>query len=251
MSRDDPTETWTEGDSGEFLDLAPWIVPERDEQIATICALVPAQAPGSRIVELCCGSGALAAALLDRDPRATVLGLDGSTVMLRRAAAALARFGGRFTPQQFDLAARDWRTFAHPLQAVVSSLAIHHLDGEGKRQLFADLAAALAPGGVLVFADIVRPASAAAQLLAAAGWDEAVRASAARAGNPDAFARFQAGRWNYFADPDPDPMDQPSTLLEQLRWLEAAGLEAVDVYWMRAGHALFGGSKSGRRQQTS
>jgi hypothetical protein len=36
-------------------------------------------------------------------------------------------------------------------------------------------------------------------------------------------------------------MDKPSTLPEQLRWMEEAGFEEVDVFWARAGHALLGG----------
>ena len=41
----------------------------------------------------------------------------------------------------------------------------------------------------------------------------------------------------------PDPMDKPSGLFEQLGWLEAAGFEAVDVYWLKAGHAIYGGQR--------
>jgi hypothetical protein len=33
-------------------------------------------------------------------------------------------------------------------------------------------------------------------------------------------------------------------LLDQLKWLEGAGFVDVDVYWMRAGHAIFGGRKA-------
>ena len=44
--------------------------------------------------------------------------------------------------------------------------------------------------------------------------------------------------------PDPsDTIDKPSTLFEQLTWLAQAGFAEVDVYWVQAGHALFGGRK--------
>lgn len=43
---------------------------------------------------------------------------------------------------------------------------------------------------------------------------------------------------------DPD-FDKPSRLVNQLNWLAAAGFTAVDVYWLRAGHAVFGGYKKG------
>ena len=49
-------------------------------------------------------------------------------------------------------------------------------------------------------------------------------------------------RWNIYYHPD--PVDKPSTLPEQLRWMEEAGFEGVDVFWARAGHALLGGYRS-------
>jgi hypothetical protein len=47
--------------------------------------------------------------------------------------------------------------------------------------------------------------------------------------------------YRYF---DPDDIDKPSRLLDQLKWLEQAGFADVDVYWMLAGHAIFGGRKA-------
>ena len=46
--------------------------------------------------------------------------------------------------------------------------------------------------------------------------------------------------YRYF---DPEDIDHPSRLFDQLKWLEQAGFADVDVYWMLAGHALFGGRK--------
>ena len=34
-------------------------------------------------------------------------------------------------------------------------------------------------------------------------------------------------------------------LYEQLHWLEEAGFIDLDVYWLKAGHALHGGRKAG------
>ena len=53
--------------------------------------------------------------------------------------------------------------------------------------------------------------------------------------------RFEAERWNYYRDPTPDPYDQPSPLSDQLAWLREAGFTVADCFWMRAGHAIFGG----------
>ena len=47
---------------------------------------------------------------------------------------------------------------AGPFDLVVTALAVHHLDGPGKAELFARVAAALRPGGRFVLGDVVVPA---------------------------------------------------------------------------------------------
>jgi len=241
MIPDDRQPGWDETDSREFIDVGRFFVPDREEQIAAILAMIPEPGDGL-LVDLCCGEGLLSRALLERFRRARVLALDLSPAMLEQARAACAEFAERFETRLFDLADRSWRSFAEPVRAFASSLAVHHLDGEGKRRLFRDLAAALAPEGVLVIADLVLPATPAAQELAAKTWDEAVQRRALElAGDLRPYEKFREERWNFYADPEPDPIDQPSLLLDQLRWLEEAGLAGVDVFWMKAGHAVFGG----------
>lgn len=240
------TGGWDEDDSRGFLDLGRFFVPDREEQIATVLDLIPDPGDG-QLVDLCCGEGLLSRALLERFPKARVLALDRSPAMIEHVMANLCSFGRRFEAGIFDLEDRSWRTgFDRPVRAFVSSLAIHHLDGPGKRRLFADLAAALAPGGVLAIADLVQPGSEVGRALAARAWDESVRRrSLELLGGLGPYERFRLERWNFYADPEPDPIDQPSRLTDQLRWLEEAGLTGVDVHWMKAGHAVFGGFRAG------
>jgi tRNA (cmo5U34)-methyltransferase len=251
MSITDRTPGWDEADSREFIDSGHLFVPDREEQIATVLDLVPEiPDPGEGLlVDLCCGAGLLTAALLERFPHARVLAMDLSPAMLehvRTTLNALLGVGDRLQTRQFDLADMTWRSFPEPVHAFVSSLAIHHLDGEGKRQLFCDLAEALAPGGAVVVADLVLPASPAGQALAAKAWDEAVRRRSLEiAGDLAPYKIFREERWNFYADPDPDPIDQPSPLINQLQWLAEAGLIGVEVHWMKAGHAIFGGFRPG------
>ena len=61
-----------------------------------------------------------------------------------------------------------------------------------------------------------------------------------------AYERFEELEWNLFRETEPDPIDRPSPLFDQMKWLEEAGLTDVDVFWMKAGHAIFGGRKAGR-----
>ena len=236
-----PQTGWNEDDSQEFIDHGRFFVPEREEQIAAVLDLIPEPGDGL-LVDLCCGEGLLSAALLERFSKARVLAMDLSPTMLEKARQTCAAHAERFATRSFDLADRSWRSFPEPVRAFVSSLAVHHLDGAGKRQLFRDLAAALAPGGALVIADLVLPATPAAHALAAKAWDEAVRRrSLELAGRLRPYEVFRDERWNLWADPSPDPIDQPSPLFDQLRWLTEAGFAGVDVCWMKAGHAVYAG----------
>jgi trans-aconitate methyltransferase len=236
-------QAWSEESSQYFIDYAAYFVPDRSAQLETICQLIPAKPEPFHAVELCCGEGLLARAILERFPSARLHGYDGSSTMLAKAHAALRPFGERFTLHLFDLAAADWRSFPWPVQAVVSSLAIHHLDGQQKRELYRDLYRLIDPGGALIIADLIQPVQPAGVQAAARAWDEAVRQEAlARDGNLAAFDVFRRDQWNIYHYPD--PMDRPSGLYEQLCWLEEAGFGAVDVVWLKAGHAIYGGRKA-------
>jgi len=78
------------------------------------------------------------------------------------------------------------------------------------------------------------------------GWDEADSREFIDYGR--IFVPDREERWNFYADPDPDPIDQPSPLIDQLRWLAEAGLSGVDVHWLKAGHAVFGGWRASSLQ---
>ncbi|HYF63170.1 MAG TPA: class I SAM-dependent methyltransferase [Herpetosiphonaceae bacterium] len=236
---------WSNGDSRVFIDYGRYFVPERETQIALIAQLIPPRERRFTVLDLGCGEGLLARAILARWPNASVLGYDLSPAMLEQARRTLAPFSGRFEALQFDLADDSWRDPGMALHAVVSSLAVHHLDDAGKARLFRDVYAMLAPEGVLVIADVVRPATPAAWSAAADAWDAAVRQRAQLLdGNADAFSYFERERWNMYRYFNSEDIDQPARLYDQLRWLEQAGFSDVDVFWMQAGHAVFGGRKA-------
>ena len=186
--------------------------------------MIAALVPGGPVLELCCGGGDLGVRLLRSCPDVTYLGLDGSQVML---AVARERLGQRVAP--FRLEASGWRAGLHGFGCIVSMLALHHLDSTGKRTLFADLLPALRPGGALLIFDLVQPTSDRARAAIANAWDAAIRQQGGTVPHPD----------NIYLNPD--PMDMPDPLVDQLDWLRAAGYRDVDCFWQRAGHALYGG----------
>jgi tRNA (cmo5U34)-methyltransferase len=233
---------WSESNSRQFIGVGQFLVPDREQQIELIRDLIPPNPDAVHILDLCCGEGLLAEAILERSSLWIVHGLDGSPEMLDNAAQGLARFGERFQPQAFDLAATEWRKMALPIHAVVSSLAIHHLDGPQKQALFSDIYSLLLPGGIFLIADVVRPATQDAVSAAARIWDESVRQRSMNlSGDLQGWEQFKRDQWNLFQFPN--AMDKPSGLFEQLKWLEQAGFDPVDVFWLKAGHAIFGGQK--------
>jgi tRNA (cmo5U34)-methyltransferase len=128
---------------------------------------------------------------------------------------------------------------------VVTSLALHHLDGPGKLALFGDVHHLLAPRGAFIIADIVEPTHPLGWRLAAREWDAAVQERSLKLdGNLHAFEYFDREHWNMYRYFDPQDIDKPSPLFHQLQWLEQVGFAGVDVFWMCAGHAIFGGWKS-------
>ncbi len=246
MSEQAPKDNWSETDSATFLDLGRYYVPQRATQIATICGAIPVPETPVHMVELCCGEGLLSQALLEHFPTATVHALDGSDAMLAATARQLAPHKGRFECARFDLPSADWRRFDWPVHAIVSSLAIHHLNAAEKRRLYADMAQCLAPGGALVVCDLVEAHTPEGRRLYAAAWDDAVRRAAVELdGTLRAFDRFREDDWNFYAMKAPDPVDKPDPLFDQLKWFEAAGLTKIEVHWLVAGHAIFSGRKPG------
>lgn len=240
MSHDAKSDRWSEGDSRTFIAHGDLFVPRRTEQTRAILELLPGHDPLA-VLELCCGAGRLAEAILAARPEATVTAIDGSPEMVRAARATNARFGSRFEGTVADL---ERFQPAGSYDAVVSSLALHHVPHDRKPSLYAALAGGLNPGGALLVADLVEPPGESGRRLAAATWDEAVREAATLANRPEAIELFRRDRWNHFALSDPDPLDQPAPVANELDWLRAVGLVDVDVFWLYAGHAVFGGFRS-------
>jgi len=233
---------WTEADSATFRAIAPVAVPRRHEMIEALVGAAPfAPQDPIRILDLGCGEGLLAAALLTRFTRATLAALDGSAAMRSEAAARLAPFGARATVAAFDLASLDWWDRMFGVDLIVSSLALHHLNDAKKQYLYKAAADRMAPGGALLVADVLDQQHPAARALAADRWDALARAQAEALDAPDLLRRFFDEHWNHFRFPDPD--DHPAALLHHVVWLRHAGFAAVDCVWLDAGHAVFGGFK--------
>ena len=96
--------SWTEADSALYRALAAVAVPDRVEQMAALLTLLPlGTSDAGRVVELGCGEGRLAAAILGAYPQVRVLALDGSEDMRAQTTSRLESFGGRGDVGELDL----------------------------------------------------------------------------------------------------------------------------------------------------
>jgi tRNA (cmo5U34)-methyltransferase len=143
-----------------------------------------------RLLELGTGTGETARRVLARHPTSRLVGLDASPGMLDHARAALP--AGRV---ELRIARLEDRLPDGPFDVVFSTLAVHHLDGAGKANLFGRIAGSLTGGGRFVLGDVVVPE------------------------NPADVVT-----------PIDGTHDIPSTIAEQLEWLTACGLQAA-VAW--------------------
>jgi tRNA (cmo5U34)-methyltransferase len=205
-------EKWSEpAHAGWYLELADRF-PHRKEGEAVLLEQIPAGA--SRVLDLGTGDGRLLALVLSVLPDAEGVALDGSEVMLERAAA---RFAGRteVTTALHDMSEGlpDLGTF----DMVVSSLAIHHLEHDRKRSLYAEILGVLRPTGV--FCNLEHVSSPTPELHA---------------------------RWRRILGIDGEPEDPSNRCLDvetQLRWLRDLGFRDVDCYWKWMELALLCGSR--------
>ncbi len=165
-------------------------IPGWEELEDAVAAAVPAV---ETVLELGTGTGETALRVLARHPEAHWTGIDASQAMLARARERLPLADLRV--QRLEDPLPDG-----PFDAVVSVLAVHHLDGEGKRDLFRRIAAVT---DVFVLGDLVVPE------------------------RPEDAAIFVDGVY-----------DVPSSVPEHLAWLQEAGFEA-DARSIRPDLALF------------
>ncbi len=195
-----PAEEWFESDRVErYLERADDF-PHRLEGEGVLLEQVPAGV--RRVLDLGTGDGRLLALLLADRPEMEGIGLDISQPML---AAARRRFAG---DRRIELVEHDLSQPLPPLgrfDAVVSSMAIHHLEDERKRSLCGEVFDLLEPGGAFAnFEHVASPTP-----------------------------RLHEGFFAAIGEPleNEDPSDRTVDVETQLSWLRELGFDDVDCYW--------------------
>ena len=153
---DRPDKVWqTSALVATYLEGVRGGIPLAQEQIDVMLRLIAA-AGGERAIsflDLGCGDGVLAHAVLDRFPSAHGVLADFSEPMLEAARQRLAQHAGRAQYVHADYGLPDWvdsvRPFA-PFDGVISGYSIHHQPDERKREVYGEIHGLLAGGGIFV-----------------------------------------------------------------------------------------------------
>lgn len=182
--------------------------------------------PLRAVLDLGTGTGALAAMVAAALPETQLTLLDGAPAMVEKAAALLGDRAVAAVVQDFAEPLP-----AGPFDAVVSSLAIHHLDDAGKASLCARAHAALRPGGTFVNAEQVLGATPALDALLRRWHEREARAL----GATDEEWAAAVERMTH---------DRCATLETNLEGLRAAGFTDVGVHFADGRFATFAGRRA-------
>lgn len=135
-----------------------WEIPSREWRFERILDLLESGLPSRpRILDLGCGTGALAERVLRRLPAARVWALDYDPVVLRIGREGLGDMRGRLMWLEADLSASRWAE-ALPrgrFDAVVSTTALHWLYPRTLRRVYRTLAGRVRTGGLFLNGDTV------------------------------------------------------------------------------------------------
>jgi SAM-dependent methyltransferase len=185
-------------------------------------------------LDLGAGTGAAARGILGLYPRSSAILADFSPQMMDEGEREMAPFEGRVQYVEFDMLTGRWpAAIPTTLDAVVTSMSIHHLPDHRKQGLFAEIFQRLAPGGWYLNYDPVSPPDAVVE----ATWErvndrnDPEAASKRLHRTPQEQSRYE----NHVRYMIP--------LSQQLDYLQSAGFEGVDVYWKHLENVIYGGCR--------
>jgi tRNA (cmo5U34)-methyltransferase len=219
-----------EEEAREFDRVILTLIPEYPRMVEALISAIPFEhcAP-IRAIDLGCGTGTIAANILETFPNAKVTCFDLAENMLAMARVKLAHYPHvRYIQGDFS-----GLEFGEEYDMVVSSLSLHHLvTDEDKHRFYRKIYNALVSGGIFYNADVVLGSNDSLQEVYMQQW----RNFMGRTISKDEIER----KWipKYQAE------DHPARLIDQLKWMEEIGFADVDVLWKCYNFAVYGGVKA-------
>jgi tRNA (cmo5U34)-methyltransferase len=217
-----------EGEAKAWDSIVLERVPHYREMLDTLVSMLPFQKDKSiSVADLGAGSGTIGYLIKSRFPNARIKCIDLSPSMLETAREKLSGFLD-IDYEQADLSKYE---FKDKFDAIVSSLALHHLDPNmNKAEFYKKAYKALNSGGIFVNADIILGSDDATQKFYLSKWKEFLLKHLSE-------EKTEENHQRYLRE------DRPNMLLTEIEWLKNAGFKDVDAYFKYFNFAVYGGRK--------
>lgn len=216
-----------EEEAKEYDDIIMNLIPNYKTMVDILVSLLPFDKEQAfEPIDLGCGTGTVSKAVKDAFPAAKITCVDIAANMLDIAAQKVG--------EGTTLIQADFNTFEFPQKydAVVSALALHHLEtDDDKLRFYEKIYGALNPGGIFVNADVVLGGEDALQNLYMKKWKTFMRTNVSE--------QEVEQKWipSYYAE------DHPATLRAHFDMLAQCSFTGIDVVYKQYNFAVYCGRK--------
>lgn len=211
-----------------FDELIRTLIPSYEDMVDSMVLALPFhQKERINILDLGCGTGNISLKLKERFPNARITCVDMAENMIKMAKYKLASYND----VEFIIADVRDLDFEDDFDAVVSSLALHHLQHPEKKPFYHRIKRFLKRGGVFYNADNILGSSPHLNQLYMDKWIEFMLKSHTKEEIDSVWL------------PKHREEDFPAPLMDHIHWMEEVGFEEVDVVWKSHMFGVYGGKK--------
>lgn len=211
-----------------FDGLIRTLIPSYEDMVNSMVLALPFHEKEKiNVLDLGCGTGNISLKVKERFPNARITCVDMAENMIEIAKSKLASYNDI----EFKIA--DFRDldFQDDFDAVISSLALHHLQHQEKKLFYHTINRFLKKGGVFYNTDNILGSSPHLNQLYMDKWVNFMLKSHTQEEIDTVWL------------PKHREEDFPAPLMDHIHWLEDAGFKEVDVVWKSYMFGVYGGRK--------
>lgn len=217
-----------EEEAEEFDQLIKTIIPFYEDMVNALVLSLPFHPQEQiKILDLGCGTGNISQNIKEKFPQASITAVDLAENMIKIAKTKLAPY------DDIEYIRADFRDleFQEEYDAVVSSLALHHMSPEEQRLFYNQIFRFLKEGGVFYNADNILGSTSYLNQVYMDKWVDFMLLHHTREEIEEVWL------------PKHREEDFPSPLHKHIQWMKDAGFTDVDVVWKYYMFGVYGGKK--------